>query len=92
MADGGADKVKIYFDIYYAINFIRKVQHNKPSKEKVFSYLRKLDKDFSYDLFNISMDTLVKDNFIEVQGDGDQESLFFVKEFDEVKWVLIPLL
>ena len=92
MAVGGADKVKIYFDIYYAINFIRKVQHNKPSKEKAFSYLRKLDKDFSYDLFNISMETLVKDNFIEVQGDDDQESLFFVKEFDEVKWVLILLL
>ena len=92
MADGGVHKMKIYFDNYYAINFIRKVQHNKPSKEKVFSYLRKLDKDFSYDLFNISMDTLVKDNFIEVQGDDDQESLFFVKEFDEVKWVPIPLL
>ena len=92
MADGGVDKVKIYFEIYYAINFIRKVQHNKPSKEKVFSYLRKLDKDFSYDLFNISMDTPVKDDFIEVQGDDDQESLFFVTEFDEVKWIPIPLL
>ena len=32
-------------------NFIIKVQHNKPSKEKVFSYLKKLNKDCSYDLF-----------------------------------------
>ena len=30
------------------------------------------------------MDKLVKQhNFIEVKGDDDQESLFFVKEFDE---------
>ena len=27
-------------DIYYAINFFRKVQRNKPSKEKVFSQLK----------------------------------------------------
>ena len=59
-------------DIYYVINFIRKVQHNKPSKEKVFSYLKKLYKDG---------DKLVKDNFIEVNGDDYQESLFFLTSF-----------
>ena len=30
------------------------------------------------------MDKLVKDNFIEVHGDDDQESLFFVEEYDEL--------
>ena len=30
------------------------------------------------------MDKLVKDNLIEVKGDDVQESLFFVKEFDEL--------
>ena len=44
IADGRDDKINMYLDIYYAINFIRKVQHNKPSKEKVFSHLKKLNK------------------------------------------------
>ena len=35
------------------------------------------------------MDKLVKDNFIEVHGDDDQESLFFVEEFDELFSVYI---
>ena len=41
MTDGRVDEMKMYLDIYYTINFIRKVQNNKPSKEKVFSYLKK---------------------------------------------------
>ena len=39
MGDGHVDKVKMGLDIYYAINFIREVQHNKPSKENAFIYL-----------------------------------------------------
>ena len=84
MADGCVDKMKMYLDIYYAINFIRKVQCNKPSKEKVFSLLEKLNRDSSYDFFDINMDKLVKDNFIEVKGEDDQESLFLVEEFHEL--------
>ena len=61
MADVSDDQKKMYLDIYYAINFIRKVQHNKPSKEKVFSLLKKLNRHCSYNLFNIDMDQLVKD-------------------------------
>ena len=61
------DKAKTYLDIYYTINFIRKVELNKPSKGKVFSYLKKLNKDLSHDLFDIIMDKLVKHNFIEVR-------------------------
>ena len=81
--------VKMYLDIYYAINFIRKVLHNKPSKEKVVNYLQKLNKECSYDLFDINMDKPVKHNFIEIKGDDDQESLFFVKEFDELLIIYI---
>lgn len=43
MSDGRVDKMKMHLDIYYTINFIRKVQNNKPSKEKVFSYLKKTE-------------------------------------------------
>lgn len=77
MENGCVDKVKMYLDIYYTINFVRTVQHSKPSKEKVFSYLKKINKDCSYDLFGISVDKLVKDNFIKVKDNDDQESLFF---------------
>ena len=41
MVDGRDDKMSMYLDNYYAINFIGKVQHNKTSKEKVFSHLEK---------------------------------------------------
>ena len=84
MVDGCVDKMKMYLAIYYVINFIRKVQLNKPSKEKVFSLLKRLNRDCSCDFFDIDMDELVKDNFIEVHGDDDQESLFFVEEYDEL--------
>ena len=35
------------------------------------------------------MDKPVKHNFIEIKGDDDQESLFFVKEFDELLIIYI---
>ena len=65
----------MYLNSYYAMNFIRELQKNKSSKEKVFSYLRKINKDYSYDLFDTNMDKLVKDNFIEVKDDDDLEIL-----------------
>ena len=37
MADGREVSVKIILDIYYAMSTIRKVQHSKPSKEKIFN-------------------------------------------------------
>ena len=51
----------MYLDIYYAINI---TDIKKPSKEKVFSYLKKLRKDCCQDLFHINMNKLVKDNFL----------------------------
>ena len=71
MADGCVENIVQY--LFFSINFIWKVQHNKPSKEKVFSHW----KNCSYDIFDMNMDKLVKDNFIEIIGDNDQESLFF---------------
>ena len=75
MLDIHVDKMKMYLNSYYAMNFIRELQNNKSSKEKVFSYLRKINKDYSYDLFDTNMDKLVKDNFIEVKDNDVLESL-----------------
>ena len=72
MSGGHIDKAKIYLDIYYTINFIRKVELNKPSKWKVFSYLKKLNRGFCYDLFDIILDKLVQDKFIVIKGNNDQ--------------------
>ena len=36
----------------HAINTIGKVQHTKCAKEKVFNYLKKLDKDCGFEVFN----------------------------------------
>ena len=41
MADGRETSVKIILNIYYAISTIRKVQHSKLSKEKIFKSERK---------------------------------------------------
>ena len=57
------------------MNFIRELLKNKSSKEKVLSYLRKINKDYSYNLFDTNMDKLIKDNFIEVKDDDDLEIL-----------------
>ena len=66
---------------YHQQTLVEKHDINKPSKENVFSYSKKLNKDCSYDLFNINIDKLVKDNFITVI---EKESLFFVKYFNEI--------
>ena len=60
MADGRDDKMKMHLDIYYEINFTRKVYHNKTSKKKVFNHLKKLNRACCYDLFDINMDLKCK--------------------------------
>ena len=82
--DGHVVKKIMYLDIYYTINFTRKVQHNKPSKEKVFSHLKKLNRDCSYDLFDKSMEKLGKANFTEIKGDDDQESLLITTQKQKI--------
>ena len=39
-------------DIFYAIIAIRKVQHIKPSSEKIYQYPHKINKDAEKSLFN----------------------------------------
>ena len=59
MYDERVDKMKMYLDIYYAINFIINIQYNKASKENMFNLLKKLNRDCSYDFRDINMDKLV---------------------------------
>ena len=82
MADGREVSVKIILGIYYAMSTIRKVQHSKPSKEKIFNHLKKLDKDVNHDYFMINMENLIDKQYVEVQEHGEQESLFLIKPFE----------
>ena len=63
-----------------SINTIKKVQHNKVSKAKMFDYPKKLDKHCSFEAFNKYMDKLVNEKFIDVQDHGKQELIFIAKE------------
>ena len=65
--------VKVILDIYYAISAIRKVQHSKPSKEKIFNFLKKFDKDVNHDYFIINLENLIDKKYVEVQEHGEQE-------------------
>ena len=82
MADGREVSVKIILDIYYAISTVRKVQHSKLSKEKIFNHLRKLDKDVNHNYFMINLENLIDKQYVEVQEHGEQESLFLIKPFE----------
>ena len=80
MAEGREISVKVILDIYYAISTIRKVQHSKSSKEKIFNHLKKLDKDVNHDYFKINLENLIDKQYVEVRG--EQESLFLIKPFE----------
>lgn len=56
------------------------MQHNKPSNEKMFNYLKQLDKDCSFEVFNNYMDKLVNEIFNDVQDHVEQESLFTINK------------
>ena len=60
MAGGLEILVKIILDIYYAISTIRKIQHSKSSKEKVFNHLKKLYKNVNHDYFMINLENLIE--------------------------------
>ena len=82
MADGRETSVKIILDIYYAISTIRKVRHSKPSKAKIFSHSKKLDKDVNHDYFMINRENLIDKQYVEIQEHGEQQSLFLIKPFE----------
>ena len=71
MADVSEVSVKIILNIYYAISAIRKVRHSKPSKEKTFNHLKKLDKDVKRDYFTINLENLIDKQCVEVQECGE---------------------
>ena len=71
MADGREVPVKIILNIYYAISTIRKVRHSKPSKEKIFNHLKKLDKDVKSDYFTKNLENLIDRQYVEVQEYGE---------------------
>ena len=82
MADGRETSVKIILDIYYAISTIRKVQHSKPSKAKIFNHIEKLDKDVNHDYFMINRENLIDKQYVEIQEHDEQQSLFLIKPFE----------
>lgn len=40
-AEGSIDKIKVELDIYYAIKVVRGVHHEKPTRGKVLTFLKK---------------------------------------------------
>ena len=74
--------MKIILDINYAISTRRKVQHRKPSKEKIFDHLKKLDQDINHDYFMINLKNLIDKQYVEVQEHGEQESLSLIRPFE----------
>ena len=69
--------------LFHAIIYIRKIQHLKPSTEKIHNYLKKIDKDLQYESFSKIMDQLVQKEFINIQGDGNEESIFVNKSVSD---------
>ena len=56
--------MKIELDIYYAIRVIRGVKHAKQTREKVLTYVKKIDKDLQVDIFTRKFQELIKRHFI----------------------------
>ena len=70
-------------DIFYAITAIRKVQHIKPSSEKIYKYLHKINKDAEKSLIISTIENLVRNGYLKVEGKGQNESIFILKSFED---------
>ena len=81
MMTANSHDIKIALDIYYAIIYIRKIQHLKPSIEKIHNYLKNIDKGLQYESFS-KMEFIQKE-FINIQGDGNEESIFVNKSVSD---------
>ena len=83
------DEIKIEIDICFAIRTISGVQQAKLTREKVLTQLNKIDKDLQVDIFTRKFQELINRQFNEIQREGEQESLFILKnitdfiDFDE---------
>ena len=71
-------------DIFYAVNAIRKIQHNKPSTAKVYQYLKKLDKNLEEAYFKSTLASFVKNGYFVLQGEAEKELFFSVKSFEDI--------
>ena len=71
-------------DVFYAVNAIRKTQHIKPSRAKVYQYLKKLDKNLEEAHFRSTLKGVAKSGYFVVQGEAKEESLFSVNSFEDV--------
>ena len=70
-------------DIFYAITAIRKVQHIKPSSEKIYKYLHKINKDAEKSLIISTIENLVRNGYLKVEREGENESIFILKSFED---------
>ena len=70
-------------DIFYAITAIRKIQHIKPSTEKICQYLYKINKNVDKNLLVQNIEVMIRKGYLKIEGDDEQESIFILKSFDE---------
>ena len=70
-------------DIFYAITAIRKIQHIKPSTEKIYQYLYKINKNVDKNLVVQNIEVMIRKGYLKIEGDDEQESIFILKSFDE---------
>ena len=67
---------------YDEIRAITAVQHAKQTREKVLTYLKKIDKiDIQVDIFTRKLE--LNSHFIEIQKEGEQESFFMLKNITD---------
>ena len=51
---------------------------------KVYEYLKKLDKSFEEPHFKSTLESFVKNGYFEAQGEAEEESIFYVKSFEDM--------
>ena len=64
-------------DIFYAITAIRKVQHIKTSSEKIYQYLHKINKDAEKNLIISTIENLVRNGYLKVEGEGEMNPFLY---------------
>ena len=60
------DYLSVSYDYFHVINAIRKIQHIKSSPEKVYQYLKKLDKNLEDAHFKSTLESFVKNGYFVV--------------------------
>ena len=68
-------------DIFYDITAIRKIQYIKPSTEKIYQYLYKINKNVDKNLLVQNVEVMIRKGYLKIEGDDEQESIFILFEF-----------